>query len=96
MQERFAYLDYFRELYGYKLGKKTAWFSGKSLLSKKDISRNKFYKDDVINKIRFFSTFNITKSTANAYYEALNSFEPEYLVGFPSKCFKNMQILRNE
>ena len=88
MQERFAYLDYFRELYGYKLGKKTAWFSGKSLLSKKDISRNKFYKDDVINKIRFFSTFNITKSTANAYYEALNSFEPEYLVGFPSSVLR--------
>ena len=62
MQERFAYLDYFRELYGYKLGKKTAWFSGKSLLSKKDISRNKFYKDDVINKIRFFSTFNMLQN----------------------------------
>jgi len=88
MQERFAYLDYFRELYGYKLGKKTAWFSGKSLLSKRDISRKKFYKDDIINKIRFFSTFNIIESNAYAYYEALNRYEPEFLVGFPSSVLR--------
>jgi phenylacetate-CoA ligase len=32
MQERFALLDHFRNKYGYKFGKKTAWFSGKKML----------------------------------------------------------------
>ena len=37
MQERFAILDHFRAQHGYKLGKKTAWFSGKNLITQRDI-----------------------------------------------------------
>lgn len=37
MQERFAILDHFRAKHGYELGKKTAWFSGKNLITQKDI-----------------------------------------------------------
>src|SRR3546814_9912997 len=36
MQERFALKDYFRSRYGYKLGRKVAWFSGTSLLRPTD------------------------------------------------------------
>jgi len=46
MQERFAMLDDFRSRFGYKLGKKTAWFSGKSLLTNGDLKRNRFWKTD--------------------------------------------------
>lgn len=41
-QERFAFLDDFRSRFGYELGKKTAWFSGKSLLTQRDIKKNRF------------------------------------------------------
>ena len=37
IQERFAILDNFRGSFGYKLGKKTAWFSGKNLLTQRDL-----------------------------------------------------------
>ena len=43
IQERFAALDNFRSQWGYKLGKKTAWFSGKDILSKKDIKYERFF-----------------------------------------------------
>src|SRR5690606_38646819 len=44
IQERFAILDTFRNSQYYKLGKKTAWFSGKNLLTEKDINKNRFWK----------------------------------------------------
>lgn len=88
MQERFAYLDHFRSQHGYELGKKVAWFSGKNLLNKSDVSKGRYYKDDYINNIRFFSTFDITKDSARFYIDALNNFNAEYLVGFPSSVFR--------
>nr|WP_241878973.1 hypothetical protein [Psychrobacter sp. PraFG1]UNK05615.1 hypothetical protein MN210_01645 [Psychrobacter sp. PraFG1] len=39
MQERFAILDHFRAKHGYELGKKTAWFSGKNLISEKHLKK---------------------------------------------------------
>lgn len=43
-QERFAFLDDFKSRFGYELGKRTAWFSGKSLLTDRDIKANRFWK----------------------------------------------------
>src|SRR5690606_12843285 len=57
MQERFAILDHFRAQHGYALGKKTAWFSGKNLITQKDIKKGICSHYDYINKIRFYSTF---------------------------------------
>lgn len=94
MQERFAILDAFRYSYGYKLGKKVAWFSGKSLVSKKDLSKGVCYKEDWFNKIRFFSTFHITEEYFDAYWSALLDFSPEYLVGFPSSVFDICSIAK--
>lgn len=84
LQERFAALDLFREKRGYSLGDRVAWFSGKSLISPRDMENNRFFKDDYINKIRFFSTFHITQQNAVAYLEAIRDFKPKYIVGFPS------------
>lgn len=88
MQERFAILDAFRNQFGYKLGEKTIWLSGKELLSKRDIKNNRFYKDDFINKIRFLSTFHINRSTFEHYWKALNSYKPKFIVGFPSSLYE--------
>lgn len=84
MQERFALLDAFRYEWGYQLGQKVAWFSGKSLLTSKDIVKNRYWKFDFLYKIRYYSTFHISHQTAKHYIDDLNRFQPPFAVGFPS------------
>ena len=87
IQERNAMLDHFRAKYGYKLGKRAAWFSGKDLARPQDLEKGICYRDDWINHIRFFSTFHITDYYFTAYWQAFTQFAPEYLVGFPSSVY---------
>lgn len=84
MQERFAMLDAFRSQFGYKLGKKTAWFSGKALLNENDIKKHRFWRTDHWHKVRYYSTFHIKNDYLKYYVEDLIRFAPEYMVGFPS------------
>lgn len=84
MQERFAMLDNFRTKFGYKLGKKTAWFSGKNLLTSKDVKKNRFWKTDYFYKVRYYSTFHIKEENLEYYVKNLIKFKPEFLIGFPS------------
>lgn len=86
-QERFAMLDDFRGRFGYELGKKTAWFSGKSLLTNRDIKKNRFWKTDNFRKVRYYSTFHIKDEYLKYYVEDLIKFRPEYLSGFPSTMY---------
>jgi len=88
IQERHAILDHFRAGYGYTLGCKVAWFSGKDLTRPKDLVRGICYRDDWINKIRFFSTFHINSKNFRAYWDAFLEFSPEFLVGFPSSVYE--------
>lgn len=94
MQERFAILDHFRAQHGYELGKKTAWFSGKNLVTQKDIEKGVCSHYDFINKIRFYSTFLINEKNFDVYWKSLNEFQPEFLVGFPSSVFEICQIAK--
>src|SRR5690554_2353939 len=82
--EKFAYLDYFRGKFGYELGKKTAWFSGKDLLTDKDINNNIFWKTDRKFNVRYYSTFHIKDDYLEYYVKDLLDYKPEYLSGFPS------------
>lgn len=84
LQERFAMLDDFRGRYGYKLGKRTAWFSGKNLLNSKDIKKNRFWKTDFLYNVRYYSTFHIKEDYLKYYLENLILFKAEFFVGFPS------------
>ncbi|AEC21754.1 putative polysaccharide biosynthesis protein [Pusillimonas sp. T7-7] len=84
LQERFALKDAFRARYGYTLGRKVAWFSGKSFVRPGDLKSGRIYRDDHINKIRFFSTMHISPQNFDAYWRALQAFQPDYIVGFPS------------
>lgn len=92
MQERFAILDHFRAKHGYDLGKKTAWFSGKNLISEKDIKKGICSHYDFINKIRFYSTFHINQNNFDIYWKSLNEFKPEFIVGFPSSVYEICEI----
>ena len=84
IHKRTAFMDNFRQKQGYKLGKRTAWFSGKNLLSQKDVLKNRFWKTDFINHVRFYSTFHIHQTYLEYYLQNLIKFKPEYMVGFPS------------
>lgn len=92
VQERFAILDHFRAQHGYELGKKTAWFSGKNLISENDINKGICSHYDFINKIRFYSTFHINSNNFDIYWDSLNKFSPEFIVGFPSSVYELCQI----
>lgn len=92
MQERFAILDHFRAQHGYHLGKKTAWFSGKNLISTHDIQNNVCSHYDFINKIRFYSTFHINRDSFYVYWQSLTKFQPEFIVGFPSSVYELCEI----
>ncbi|WP_438423349.1 phenylacetate--CoA ligase family protein [Aquimarina macrocephali] len=88
VQERFALLDDFRSSFGYKLGKKTAWFSGKNLLSEKDINKKRFWKTDHIYNVRYYSTFHIHGKYLEYYLKNLMHYKPLYMVGFPSTMYE--------
>ena len=91
-QERNAIIDHFRAQYGYKLGKKCAWFSGKNIVTEQNLKKGICYRDDYINKIRFFSTFHITEKNFDVYWGAFCKFAPEYMVGFPSSVYELCSI----
>lgn len=84
MQERFAMLDNFRSLYGYELGQKTAWFSGKNILNNRDLKARRFWKTDYLYRVRYYSTFHVHQEYLEHYLQDLNRFQPLFLVGFPS------------
>ncbi|WP_228530327.1 phenylacetate--CoA ligase family protein [Tamlana sp. I1] len=88
VQERFAILDNFRNNFGYNLGEKTAWFSGKNLLSKNDVKKNRFWKTDNIYNVRYYSTFHIHNNYLEFYIKNLILYKPKYMVGFPSTMYE--------
>ncbi len=88
IQERFAMIENFRLQYGYKLGKRTAWFSGKSLLTQRDIKKHIFWKTDYWYKVRYYSTFHIKKDHLKYYINDLIKFKPAYFIGFPSTMYE--------
>lgn len=84
VEQRFSLLDNFRERFGYKFGEKTAWFSGKDILTGKDLKRNRFWKQDMLYNIRYYSTFNINQASLIHYINDIKQYQPKFLVGFPS------------
>ena len=96
MQERFAILDHFRSKHGYELGKKTAWFSGKNLITEYDIKKDRCAHYDYKNKIRFYSTFLINTKNFDVYWRDLEKFQPEFIVGFPSSVYELCRIAKSK
>lgn len=84
MQERFAFIDVFRSKFGYSLGEKILWCTGKEIIARADQTFGRFYKHDYLNNIRFLSTFHLTEDTFPRYWKAIRSFSPKYILGFPS------------
>jgi phenylacetate-CoA ligase len=87
-QERQAVLDFFRERFGWKLGTRTAWFSGKQLLTPHDELRHRYWKTDLWFNIRYYSTFNMSNESMGYYVDDLNRWKPEFFSGFPSSIYE--------
>lgn len=92
MQERWAIVDNHKALHGFELGEKTAWFSGKDLITEKDISNGICSHYDFINKICYYSTFHISNKNFEVYWNSLNRFKPKFIVGFPSSIYNICEI----
>lgn len=86
-QRRFANVNAFRAYYGYSLGEKTAWFSGKSLLNSDSKSKT-FWRTDYLSNIRYYSTFHINEKSAPYYLNNILKYKPLYFVGFPSCLYE--------
>jgi phenylacetate-CoA ligase len=85
MQERFAIMDLFWAMYGFRIGRnRIAWFSGRALLEDNDVKRHRFWRTNWLYKVRYYSTFHLSGENLPYYVANLNRFAPEYLNGFPS------------
>jgi len=95
VQDRQAALDMFRGLHGWQLGKRTAWFSGKQILTDRDVKARRFWKTDWHRRIRYYSTFHLAAGNLQHYIDDLNRFQPEYLSGFSSSVHEIAQFSQN-
>jgi phenylacetate-CoA ligase len=85
VQERAALMDLFWERWGFKIGRhRVAWLSGRTLLEDGDVARNRFWRNNWLYKIRYYSTFHLAQDNLPHYIDDLNRFRPEFISGFPS------------
>jgi phenylacetate-CoA ligase len=72
-------------MHDYKLGRdRIAWFSGRHLIGVNDVSTQRFWRNNFLERIRYYSTFHMAPSTLTYYVEDLAKFRPRFLNGFPS------------
>lgn len=84
LQKKYGVLRWFWRECGFILGQECAWFSGKELLSQRDVEKSIYWKRDYVNNITFYSTFHVNSKTAEHYIAELNRTKPKALIGFPS------------
>lgn len=85
--QRQATLNFFRGMYGYKVGSKIGWFSGKEIITDKEVLRDKFWVKDYLNNITYFSTFHLSDSSLDSMIDEINNSGIEFLSGFPSAIY---------
>lgn len=86
--ERQACLDFFRGMHGYQYKDKIAWFSGKEIVTDKEVKKNIFWVEDWLNHITYYSTFHMRDSYIDSMIDNLNKSKPEYFSGFPSAIYE--------
>ena len=85
IQERFAILDSFWEMHGFRFGsERIAWFSGRKVVWDRDVQTGCFWRNNWLYKVRHYSTFHMSQDRLGAYVQDLCSFRPRFISGFPS------------
>lgn len=96
LQQRFAILDLFWEMHGFRLGcAKVAWFSGRNLVWDADARAGRFWRNDWLYRIRYYSTFHMSRDRLGAYAQDLCRFKPSFLSGFPSAIAEMARFIRS-
>ena len=85
LQERIAILDSFWEMHGFHLGRdRIAWFSGRNLVWDRDVQIGRFWRDNWLYKVRYYSTFHMSRDRLAAYVRNICDLRPRFFSGFPS------------
>jgi phenylacetate-CoA ligase len=83
--ERFARQEAFWQMHGYRLGRdRSAWFSGRHLIGRNDVTSNRFWRTNLLKRIRYYSTFHMSPRNMSYYVRDLQKFDPTFITGFPS------------
>jgi len=81
LQERIAILDLFWEMHGFHLGRdRIAWFSGRNLVWDRDVQAGRFWRNNWLYKVRYYSTFHMSQNRLAAYVRNICEFRPRFLV----------------
>ena len=83
--ERYARQEAMWAMHGFKLGRdRIAWFSGRHLLGANDVASNRFWRNNYPARIRYYSTFHMSRRNLPYYVDDLVKFQPAYVNAFPS------------
>lgn len=83
--ERFARQEAMWAMHGYRLGRdRIAWFSGRHLIGENDVAAHRFWRNNHLARIRYYSTFHLATGNLPYYVADLAEFRPAFLCGFPS------------
>ena len=82
--ERMACLDFFRGMYGYNYGDEIAWFSGKEIITDREVQQNIFWVRDYRTNVTYYSTFHLKPDYIQYMIQDIRHKHPRYLAGFPS------------
>jgi len=80
---RYAFLERCRRWAGVRIGQRRATFTGRNLLGEGQ-SRTPFWRYNWPGKQLLFSSYHLAPTNLSAYVEALESFQPEIIDGYPS------------
>ena len=96
LQQRIAILDLFWEMHGFRLGRdRVAWFSGRNLVWDGDAQAGRFWRNNWLYKIRYYSTFHMSQERLGVYVTDLCGFKPSFLSGFPSAITEMARFIRS-
>lgn len=94
-EERFAILDLFWEAHEFELGREPiAWLSGRSLLWPTDDASRRYWRNNWLYKVRYYSTFHMSADRMLEYVKDLNRFRPRFMHGFPSAISEIARFVR--
>lgn len=88
LRRHIALISLFWEMHNYHFRDKFAWFSGRKLLSDKDVKENIFWRTNYLLNIRYYSTFHTCMENMQHYVRDLNNFKPQFFNGFPSAIYE--------
>jgi phenylacetate-CoA ligase len=80
---RYAFLERCRRWAGVRIGQKRATFTGRNLLAEGQ-SQAPFWRYNRPGKQLLFSSYHLAPKNLPAYVDALESFQPEIIDGYPS------------